>query len=118
MRADDGGEKLRVRGNVADLPSGDRKSLPRRPDAHNPVANLRQRKQGLVAPAVEDEVLVNFVRDGDKIVPQETVGQKAEIAVVEYLADRIHRRVDDDRPRARRDRRLERVPRQRPIRRR
>jgi hypothetical protein len=66
--------------------------------------------------ALVDDVLVDVVGQRDQVVLAAEVGDQLELVPAEDLAGRVVRRVDDDRPRPRRDRRAELVRIDRPVR--
>ena len=93
----------------ADLPAGGAERLAARRDRQRPLGHARQGGERDVARAREDEVLVDLVGDDDQVALDRHVGDEVELLAVEHLAGRVVRRVEQDQPGGRRDRRAQLV---------
>ena len=93
--ADAGGE-VRRGDDPADAPTGDRVGFGHRIDEHRAVAHVRQRDGGDVGGAIEENVFVDFVGDGEAIVLFAKRGDEFEFGAPKDLAGGVIGRVDDD----------------------
>ena len=90
----DGLGQRRGGADPADLPAGHGEGLGRRRDRDGAVAHPGQAGQRSMPPLV-DEVLVGLVGDGDQVVVDAHARDRRELVVVEDLARRVVRRVED-----------------------
>jgi hypothetical protein len=111
--ADAGGERRR-RHRPADAPAGHAEGLRHAVDRHRAIGHPLDRHQRHVAGAVVDDVLVDLVGDRDDVPRAAEGGDRLELVAAEDLAGGVVRRVDDDRPGLRRERRGELVGIERP----
>ena len=98
-----GDERLRP-GRPADLPARERERLAGGGDRQRAPGHAGQRGQRDVLAAVEREVLVDLVGDGDHVALAAVLRDELELLAGEDLAGRVVRRVEQDQARARRER--------------
>src|SRR5699024_10222464 len=96
-------------GEPADLPPGAVEHLGGAGDAYRPLAHPRQRGDGDVLVAVEGQVLVDLVRDRERVELPAQGGELGQVLPREHGPGRIVRRVEQYRPGAGRERLPQRV---------
>ena len=99
----------------ADPPASHGVGLRQRVDGDGPLGHPRQGRERDVR-ALVDDVLVYVVGQGDEVVLAAEVGDQLQLVLAKDLARRVVRRVDDDRPRPRGDRRAKLIGIDRPVR--
>jgi hypothetical protein len=104
------GRHRRRRRAVGDLPAGDMKRLAERRD-HEAARHQRRIAAGRgVGLAVEDHVLVDLVGDHEQVVRLSDGLERAQVVIAQDAPARVVRRIDQDRPGARRDSRFDARP--------
>ncbi len=92
----------------ADLPTGEREDLARRPDLDRPLGHSGKRGERSECLPVEQHVLPHLVADHDEVVLARRGGDRLLLVASEQPSRRVVRVVEDDRARLRADRGLER----------
>ncbi len=94
----DGGDELPRAGRPADLPAREGEGLAGGGDRDRALRHPGQRGERDVLAAVEDEVLVDLVGDGEDVALAAVRGDQLQLGAVEDLARGVVGRVEEDEP--------------------